>query len=1198
MADREQLHAAAVARLERATPENDFAPVLEPAADDEMRLLGAALAEDDRGDPEGRYLLAWLHLYRYYAKPAGEDQQDFDTAIGLFARSFSDGFDGVPESLFPRVLKRAAATGRNLREKAQGTPGPQAAAAATALWRRIVDATGDDDSSRPDRLSNLGLALLVSYERAGDPDDLDAAVDTLRQALDATAGSERGRPGRLSNLAIALLTRFDRTEEREDLEAAIELAKAAVDTAAADSPDRAMYLSNHAAALKHRFDWTRRLADLDVVIAAQEEAVRTTRAGHHGLHRHLTNLAVARQTRFIHAGDLADCDAAIRAQRAAIEAAPAGHPAIPTMFANLTGLLNQRFARTGALADLDAAITAGHEAVEAGSAGDPGQSARLANLGNALRNRFNRTGRLADLDTAIERYRAAVNASPPDDREQATCLSLLGNALRARFRRTGAAADLHAAIVADQAAVRALPQDHPHWHDYQHNLGLALMGRFGRGGERRDLDDAIAAVAASVDATPAGHRDRPQHLLNLAVLMVTRTGEDGSAEDVAETVRLAREALALVPADHPDRPAFLWMLGAALLVSSTAANDDQQATLTLREAIKLLRAAVRATRADDLGLAGRLATLGDGLTQRLRHTARKRDREAAIAAYEKAASLELADPSTRIRAARAAADLVPGEDPGRAADFLEAAIRLFGSLAPRTLARGDQQHAIKEITGLASDAAAFALADDRQAGPERALRALSLVEAGRAVLLTQLLGARDDLTDLRLVHPALAERLVALRELLDAPDGFGNAPDLTAVPVLGRATEERRRLAAQFADVLREIRATPGFGSFGLPPDGRELMAQAGAGPVVTVNVGARRSDALLLTRDGVDSVALPGLARDELARHIRAFHKALDAAVAPDTGPAGWRAAQAAMSEVLEWLWDTAAEPVLGALSFTEPPGPGAGWPRLWWAPGGLLGLLPVHAAGRHADRGAGRTVMDRVVSSYTPTIRALAYARRRVASDASRPRSLIVGMPVTPGLPGGAPLPSVSEEVEALKTLLPDPVILLEPTGPDTGDTGAPTRAGVFRHLPDSVIAHFACHGENHPNDPSQSMIYLRDHEAAPLTVRSLLPVQHDRLQLAFLSACRTAFTADTDLIDEAIHLTSAFQLAGARHVIGTLWEIHDITASEVTEGFYRGLRTTAGDLDTARAAHALHAAVRKVRDRSPGSPFLWAGYVHVGS
>ena len=571
------------------------------------------------------------------------------------------------------------------------------------------------------------------------------------------------------------------------------------------------------------------------------------------------------------------------------------------MLANLAGMLNQRFDRTGATADLDAAITAGHEAVTAGGTGDPGQSARLTNLGNALWNRFDRTGRQADLDAAVEQYRAAANASPPDDRDRATCLSQLGRGLHTRFRRTGAMTDLDAAIIADQAAVNAVPHDHPDRHHYHHNLGITLMTRFDRTGKRSDLDDAIAAVAAAADATRAGHRDRPLYLSNLAVAIMHRVGEDGSAADVETIVRLEREALSLIPADHPSRSSYLAVLGGGLTVTSAVASDRGQAIEALSEAIRVLGEATRGTPADNPHLTNRLISLGDAFATRLRHTGTKRDRNAAIAAYAKAARQELAQPWDRIRAARAAADLVPDAAPGRAADFLETAVRLLGDLAPRALPRGDQQHQIREFAGLASDAAASALADERGTASARAARALSLLEAGRAVLLTQVLGTRDDLTDLYRLHPVTAMRFVELRGLLDAPDGTGGGvADPAAIPALGQAAEERRRLAAEFAEVLREIRATEGFASFGLPPGTGELTVQAAVGPVVIVNVGARRSDALLLRPDGVTPVALPGLARDELAHHIRAFHAALDAALAAGTGLAGQRAAHGAMDEVL----------------------------------------------------------------------------------------------------------------------------------------------------------------------------------------------------------------------------------------------------------------------------------------------------------
>jgi len=179
---------------------------------------------------------------------------------------------------------------------------------------------------------------------------------------------------------------------------------------------------------------------------------------------------------------------------------------------------------------------------------------------------------------------------------------------------------------------------------------------------------------------------------------------------------------------------------------------------------------------------------------------------------------------------------------------------------------------------------------------------------------------------------------------------------------------------------------------------------------------------------------------------------------------------------------------------------------------------------------------------------------------------------------------------------------VILSEPDTivgrPLSNSCGVPTKASVLRHLPGCPVAHFACHGASHPSDPSRSLLLLHDHDRDPLTVASLAPVNLDEAQLAFLSACRTAFTGTAELIDEAIHLTTAFQLAGFPHVIGTLWEINDKLAVDVADTFYTSLHTSSGTLDTSQAARSLHYAVRALRDKFPQTPSLWAAYLHAGA
>ncbi|MGW6647726.1 CHAT domain-containing protein [Streptomyces iakyrus] len=71
---------------------------------------------------------------------------------------------------------------------------------------------------------------------------------------------------------------------------------------------------------------------------------------------------------------------------------------------------------------------------------------------------------------------------------------------------------------------------------------------------------------------------------------------------------------------------------------------------------------------------------------------------------------------------------------------------------------------------------------------------------------------------------------------------------------------------------------------------------------------------------------------------------------------------------------------------------------------------------------------------------------------------------------------------------------------------------------------------------------------------------------------------------------------QLAGYRQVIGTLWPIQDAVAADIAKDVYTHLRRD-GDMATARAAAALHRAVRRARAAHPREPHLWASHIHLG-
>jgi hypothetical protein len=518
-----------------------------------------------------------------------------------------------------------------------------------------------------------------------------------------------------------------------------------------------------------------------------------------------------------------------------------------------------------------------------------------------------------------------------------------------------------------------------------------------------------------------------------------------------------------------------------------------------------------------------------------------------VAAYQAAATESAAPVRDRLMAAVAWGNLAAETGAHElAADGFVTAVQLLPQLAGRRVGRGDAQHWLTQYSGLAADAAACALTTGDK------VRAVTVLELGRGVLAAQALDGRGDLTELRSRAPELAERFTALSTELERD-----------------TARDRLQLAAELDAVLAGIRRLPGLDRFLLPPLLAELTGHAAAGPVALVNVSRYRCDALVLTTDGVEVVELPGLSEDEIRDRVTRFHAALT------DGPRD--VAERTILDTLEWLWDTVTGPMLRALGFTSLPAPGQPWPRLWWVPVGQLGLLPLPAAGHHRDHGP--AVLDRVVSSMIPTVRALGHARNRLRRTGNRVRLVIVAMPETPDAPD---LPGVRQETEYLLARFPGAQLL---------SGSAATREAVLTALETGSWVHFACHGYADPDNPSDSHLVLYDHATAPLRV---LDISRQRLadaEFAYLSACDTARTAP-GLSDEAIHPAAAFQLAGYPQVVGTLWKIDDDIAPALTESIYDGL------LSGAPVAFAVHDTVRRARDRYRNLPSIWAAYVHVGA
>jgi hypothetical protein len=583
-----------------------------------------------------------------------------------------------------------------------------------------------------------------------------------------------------------------------------------------------------------------------------------------------------------------------------------------------------------------------------------------------------------------------------------------------------------------------------------------------------------------------------------------------------------------------------------------------------------------------------LSNLGVLLHRRFEHSGDPASLDAAFDSWQQSSDTPTGIPRVRLTAARqwGAAAAGAGRIP-MAAEGYAAAISLMPQVAWHGLDRATRQQILQEWAGLAADAAGCAILDDRLE------LAVELLEQGRTVLWTQALNLRGDLARLADRAPDLAQQLDSIRAFLASPVPAmpplpEQAVSMTAANLRQlEAVEQRKRKARQWDEVLARVRALDGLEHFLSATPYPELAAGPTSGPVVIVNASRWGCHALIVPCGGEHPrvKGLPGVTLDAAADQANRLLSALAPAADQLRTPGDRESDRHAVLKVLDWLWDAIAEPVLSELGHTSPSRDGAAWPRVWWCLTGPLAMLPIHAAGRHPrlrDTPAGTdSVLDRVISSYTPTLTALARARQ--PTSAAPVRQLTVGMPDTPGRP---PLPGVLYELDILARHFPPSESSHQLAGPQA------TRAAVQAAIAAHSWVHLACHATQQHDDPDCSGFALWD---GMLTITDLAAQPTHHQELAFLSACETA-TGSTRHPDEAIHLAAAMQFLGYRHVIASMWTIADRPAPRVADAFYTRL-TERGSPEPRHAAEALHQAVRALRLTHPANPLIWAPYIHLG-
>ncbi len=188
----------------------------------------------------------------------------------------------------------------------------------------------------------------------------------------------------------------------------------------------------------------------------------------------------------------------------------------------------------------------------------------------------------------------------------------------------------------------------------------------------------------------------------------------------------------------------------------------------------------------------------------------------------------------------------------------------------------------------------------------------------------------------------------------------------------------RYQAEEELKDLLAKIRANPPTENFLGPPALAEILNAVRDDAVVVVNNNSACYDAFLIEKKhGIRAIRLGKIKNEDFGRWLRS----LSDRPRVDLG-------------MLEWLWDVIAEPVLDGLAFSYPPLPSK-TPHVWWIMIGSFSHFPIHAAGVHTLRS--KTVIDRAISSYTPSLRAFVNGRAKPLDSQLQhqdKKALLVGM------------------------------------------------------------------------------------------------------------------------------------------------------------------------------------------------------------
>ncbi|HEY3580265.1 MAG TPA: CHAT domain-containing protein, partial [Pyrinomonadaceae bacterium] len=476
------------------------------------------------------------------------------------------------------------------------------------------------------------------------------------------------------------------------------------------------------------------------------------------------------------------------------------------------------------------------------------------------------------------------------------------------------------------------------------------------------------------------------------------------------------------------------------------------------------------------------------------------------------------------------------------------------------------------------------------------IRAFEMTESGRARALL------DSLRDVRELRQRSDQTLLAEEKDLqrDEQKLVDDRANLVShggsEAELAKNDRDLTKVHADYEALQARINSNARFNHLERPsPLSYEEIRQQLTDPqtsLLSYSLGAQKSFAWLITKDGLQSFPLPGKETIESASK-----QLLDSLSSPAADDAGRDRLQASIDEVSRLV----LQPIADKLPSS----------RLIVVADGILQYVPFQIL-KSAN---GEPLISRLEIVETPSASVLALVRKQRAN--SQPGSkLLVGFGdavFSPEYsPAGASAPRVnepaqtrSEQISKLNRLPQlfnakrELLAIAELAGSDSAffaEYNATRDNLLSLDLSQYRILHVVTHGLMDAQHPELSglVLSLVDANRKPIAgFVSLADIYKLRApELVVLSACFTALGKNQDG-EGLIGVTRGFMYAGASGVVASLWQVDDRATAELMKRFYANmLQHNLGP------AAALRAAQNEIRSQPQwSSPYYWAGFTFQG-